>query len=130
MSACFIRGQPFDFCGGGGGGVWVISEKISYRPISNEKKIDSPPPPKVKWSAPKAASYLHWWSPEGVHTKNLARTWAIVIRFLTFPSHAEVKCLLHYERSSRQEGGSKCCRWRYHVERSSCTRSIELFALI
>ena len=59
--------------------------------------------------------------------QNPVRTWAMVKRFPTIPSHAEVKCLFYDEHSSRQEGGSKCCRWRCG-ERSSSTRFIELFA--
>ena len=45
----------------------------------------------------------------------------MVKRFPTIPSHAEVKCLFYDEHSSRQDGGSKCCRWRCG-ERSSSTR--------
>lgn len=86
-----------------------------------------PTPSKVKQSAPKVASYLYWY-PGGVQTKNPVQTWDMVKRFPTIPSHAEVKCLFYdREHSSRQEGGSKCCRWRCG-ERSSCTRVIELFA--
>ena len=85
-----------------------------------------PTPSKVKQSAPKVASYLYWY-PGGVHTKNPVRTWAMVKRFPTIPSHAEVECLFYDEHSSRQEGGSQCCRCRCG-ERSSSTRFIELFA--
>ena len=51
----------------------------------------------------------------------------MIKRFPTIPLHAEVKCLFYDEHRSRQEGGSKCCRWRCG-ERSSSTRVIELFA--
>ena len=34
----FIRGRPFDFGRGGRVGVWMISEKISYRTISRKKE--------------------------------------------------------------------------------------------
>ena len=85
-----------------------------------------PTPSKVKQSAPKVAIYLYWY-PGRVHTKTPVRTWAMIKRFPTITSHAEVKCLFYDEHSSRQEGGSKCCRWRCG-ERSSCARFLWLFA--
>ena len=109
-------------------GEKILSQRSEKR-NSNPNQITQPPyptPSKANQSAPKEASYLYWY-PGGVHTKNPVRTWAMVKRFPTIPSHAEVKCLFYDEHSSRQEGGSKCCRWRCG-ERSSSTRFIELFA--